>query len=140
MMNAPHKLDLSRLQHLEGLKRSFLAQSQASAKRVEDLDNKIRDIKRQLAHAENALAEAGRGSIETVTEGPAAIVSKWSSPSSNAQNAWRDRVEQFREQLEKVQQSQRDEAADGAAAFDKFNATCHLLEKCNAFVAKGMEE
>jgi len=139
-MNAPHKLDLSRLQHLEGLKRSFLAQSQASAERVKDLDKKIRDIERQLAHAKNALAEASRASIETVTDGPAAIVSKWASPSSNAQKAWRDRVEQFREQLEKVQQSQRDEAADGAAAFDKFNSTCHLLEKCNAFVAEGMEE
>lgn len=140
MMNAPHKLDLSRLQHLEGLKRSFLAQSQASAERVKDLDNKIRDIKRQLAHAENALDEARRVSVQTVTEGPAAITSSWSNASPSAIKTWRAKVEAFQEQLDNVSKRQTDEAADGAAAFEKFNTTCHLIDRCNAFVAKAMEE
>ncbi|TBY93588.1 hypothetical protein E0H35_25685 [Rhizobium leguminosarum bv. viciae] len=120
---------------METLKTTALGASQAAGKRVNELDKKLSEKKRQLQHAKGALEEANRGSHELITEGQSGFVSRWKSGEDSARKHWEQQIDAF--EIECTELQRQIDEADGARreAFEQFNETSHLHDACKAFAA-----
>ncbi len=148
MIDAPHTLDLSRLRHLDGVKRGYLAQAQGYMKQIEDLRRQEDELDRHREHAVRSLEEASRAGFSTVTEGGALVhryrsVQVDKSPIEHqpglprgGRKVWQDKIDDLDRKIADLRDQRREVEAAKDAVFEKFTVTDRLIKACEAYVGR----
>ncbi|GEM_PF-3613256 len=140
-MEAPHKLDLTRLRVIENIKVSALGSQRALNDEIVSVEKTIRSLTSQIENAEE-IAKGSRSNIEPVGEGPTGLYHPHTDPSkpiriyspdSKIQSNWSNVAAGLKAELAEAEEKKKALTAEREETSERFNEASHLYDACKKY-------
>lgn len=147
-MEAPHKLDLTRLRVIENIKVSALGSQRALNDEIASIEKTIRSLTAKIENAEQN-AKGSQSNIEPVGEGPTGLYHPHTDrskplsiylPDPKIQSNWSNIAGGLKAELAEAEEKKKALAAEREEASERFNEASHLYDACKKYADNLLHE